>query len=117
MGNKMKTKKMVYISGPISDIPNDNAEAFAAAERDLTARGYDTYNPQRKNRAMVRIMFGVADGEPTYAQWMAASLSALHDCDAIAFLSGSENSVGAGIEKAVANQHGMPEVVLIGEVG
>jgi hypothetical protein len=103
-------KKRVYISGQITGMPNGNKEAFAEKERELIARGYEVYNPQRRNRKVVGRLFPtlMEAHPPTDAQWMAASLYMLAKCDIITFLPGVLQSPGGRIEMAVSYRDNMP---------
>lgn len=87
----------IYISGPITGMPNNNREAFSEAARLLQSAGHEVVNP--------------FDIDPsTNKQWheyMRADIKALCDCDALAWLPGSANSKGAMLEIHIAQQLGM----------
>lgn len=92
----------VYISGPITDMPDCNRSAFADAENKLRALGYDPVNP-------------LHNGLPPDAAWarhMKADIKLLMDCDALVWLDGWDKSRGARIEIKLADGLGMPAVAL-----
>jgi hypothetical protein len=113
----------VYISGPMTGLPDLNRTAFDAAEKRLTAQGHFVINPHR-----IGELFGTAeelsesfeifyaiDGKDNYIlkdeldkrasiarAVMDADLAAVRSCDAIYLLRGWETSRGAKKELAEA---------------
>lgn len=87
----------VYISGPMSNMPDLNFPAFNAAAAQLRQRGYDAVNPVDLN----------PDPGTPWHECMRAGLKALCDCDAICLLPGWENSTGAYLELHVAHRIGL----------
>lgn len=90
--------KRVYISGPMTGLPNFNRDAFNHAEDQLRARGFDPLNPSSN---------GLADDAP-YDEHMRADLRMLLTADMVATLPGWERSRGANIETRLASDLGMP---------
>lgn len=86
----------VYISGPMTGLPNFNREAFDVAAVDLEAMGYQVANP-----ASVSIENG------TWGQYMREDLVMLLRCDAVLALPGWRKSRGARIEIGLAKKLGM----------
>ena len=87
----------IYISGPMTGVPNYK-DKFDEAEKYLTDKGYDVFNPARVDDALpVKIM--------TYDEIMDIDLCMLRMCDAIYMLNGWCSSKGAWIElmDALAN--------------
>lgn len=84
---------MVYISGPMTGLPNYNFEAFNDAEAMLEAKGFVVVNPAR---------FG--DQRRSWEENMRMSLDGLLICEAIYFLPGWEQSRGAILEHAIAKE-------------
>ncbi len=82
----------IYISGPISGMPNGNKNAFAHAAIDLQSIGHVPVNP-REN--------GLPDEAPWEAH-MKMDVKLLVDCDGIAMLPGWEESRGATLEHNLA---------------
>ena len=82
-------KKVVYIAGPITGVPNYR-EAFEQAENDLPAVGYIPLSPAKLPRGL------------TNDQYMRITLAMLDSADAVLFLVGWENSNGAKVEHECA---------------
>ena len=91
---KVSTK--VYISGPITGIPDGNKEAFEVAERVLREKGYAVFNPRRH----------VPQGLD-WATAMRSAIKLLLECDAIYLLSDWSHSKGAQVEYGLAKTLGM----------
>jgi hypothetical protein len=89
--------KYVYISGPMTGIPEWNLPAFAKAEADLVNAGYTAVNPGRHG----------ADPNRAWEDYLRRDLQELLGCDAVALLPGWENSRGAQLEVHVAHALGM----------
>lgn len=83
---------MIYISGPMSGVPDGNVEEFDRAEKWLIGLGYHTVNP-----AHLR-----GDNVTRHADFLRADLKALLDCDQIFMLEGWQRSPGARAEMEVA---------------
>lgn len=100
----MNTNKplRVYISGPMSGLPDLNFPAFNAAAERLRALGIDAINPAEIN----------PESEMTWAACMRADIKALCDCDALALLPGWEDSRGAHLELHLAHRLEMKVVFL-----
>ena len=87
----------VYLSGPMTGLPELNFPAFHAAAFRLRAMGFDVVNPPEIN----------PDSAMGWEQCMRADIKALCDCDTIALLPGWENSKGAHLEVHVAHRLGI----------
>lgn len=90
-------RKAVYLSGPMSGLPDFNKQAFMNAEARLNAAGIKVVNP-------------VKNGVPADAEWsehMRADISMLMTCAQIAMLPGWQNSKGAKLELHIAKQLGI----------
>ena len=87
----------IFISGPMSGRPDDNAPAFFGMEHMLKEMGHDVYNPAWNE-------YG-----PSWrrADYLALDISALSRCDAMVQLDGWENSKGAQAEYAFAKAAGI----------
>lgn len=78
----------IYISGPMTGLPQNNYPAFMAAEAALIAAGYEVLNPAR-------------NGLPATATWdehMRVDIIMLMGADAVALLDGWDESRGAAKE-------------------
>jgi nucleoside 2-deoxyribosyltransferase len=87
----------VYLSGPMTGLPELNFPAFNAAAARLRAEGAQVVNPAEIN----------PDGGLSWEQCMRADIKALCDCDAIVLLPGWEGSKGAHLELHVAHRLGL----------
>ena len=86
----------VYISGPMSGLPDHNYPAFAKAARELREAGYEVVNPAELDRP----------GEITWEDHMRVDIAAMMDCTAICILPGSDASKGAMLERMIASKLG-----------
>lgn len=92
-------KKIVYIAGPMTGIPELNFPAFNEAAKRWSEAGWLVLNPASH-------LGGATDGE--YSQYMRVSFHDLLVADAIALLPGAEASAGASAEIIVAERLGLP---------
>lgn len=90
-------KKHLYISGPMSGLPDYNHPAFNEAARLLRAAGYQVTNPAEKALPITA----------TWLQHMRADIRAMMDCDGLAILPGWQNSRGANAEINLAHSLGL----------
>lgn len=91
-------KTTLYLSGPMTGLPDFNAPAFNAAAQLLRHHGYTVFNP-------------VENGVPADAAWaehMRADIAALTRCVVLVALPGCENSRGAQLEIHIAKCLDMP---------
>jgi hypothetical protein len=94
----------VYLSGPISNMPELNRPAFARAASSLKASGYAVVNP-----------FEVCPCPASWEEAMRADIAAMLTCDAIALLPGWECSRGSKLEKQIADALGMRPMFITSE--
>lgn len=90
----------IYISGPMSGIPELNYPAFNHAAENLRERGYEVVNP-------AGLPSPKPVGENTWEEFMRADLAVLLNCDMIYMLRGWGVSRGARLEYTVATALGM----------
>lgn len=88
----------IFISGPITGT-KDYLERFAAAERELTRRGYEVINPAK--------VLAVVPVELSWNTCMDITLALLKACDAVYMLKGWEQSAGATMEHINAEKLGV----------
>ena len=87
----------VYISGPMTGMPELNFPAFNLAAEQLRAAGYVVVNPVEVN-----------DGHSSeWGDCMRNDIRALMDCDTVALLPGWQASRGANLERHIAQELGM----------
>lgn len=99
----MGQKKVVFISGPITDVPR-YWEAFEKAEDELTARGFIALSPSR-------LPYGM-----TNAQYSRICLAMIDSADAVLFLPGYGGSHGATVEYKYVRYAGKPHGTSINEL-
>lgn len=87
----------IYISGPMTGLPELNFPAFHSAASRLRALGHEVVNPAELN----------PDPAAKWSDCMRTDIKALMDCDAIAMLPGWQDSKGASLEHHIANQLGL----------
>jgi hypothetical protein len=98
----------VYISGPITGMPDQNRPAFDAAELAIASRGHVPVNPLR-----------VAAHLPPESDWyeyMRTDVRALLGCDAILLLEGWRDSRGARIEEFLSALLDIPRIVTVSDL-
>ena len=89
--------KRVYISGPMTGLPEFNFPAFHSAAQELRRCGYEVVNPAEIN----------AENNGDWHFYLRADIKALCDCDILALLPGWEGSNGAHLELHVAHRLGI----------
>lgn len=102
---KLKPGSKVYLSGPMTGMPDLNWPAFNDQATRLRAMGYQVVSPAEIN----------TDPSADWHQCLRNDLRALLDCDAMALLDGWQRSAGAHLEMHVAHRVGI-EIVIAGEI-
>jgi len=92
----------VYLSGPMSNLPDENFPAFNLAAKNLRAAGYEVVNPAEFGTGVTGL-----EGLARWQKYLRADIKALMDCDGIVMLSGWRFSEGAKLEHLVASQLGL----------
>ena len=93
----------IYISGPMTGLPNLNMEAFNDAENKLRKAGWaDIRNP-------ARLAVNEYENLPR-SLYLRSDLRQLLDCQAILLLRGWEQSKGARLEALIADEVGIRRV-------
>lgn len=87
--------KRIYLSGPMTGLPDENRPAFHAEAARLRKLGYQVENPAELN----------PPGTPRHI-CMRVDIQALLGCDTLALLPGWIDSSGALLERANAVQFG-----------
>lgn len=90
--------KRVYVSGPMTGIPQHNFPAFNSASALLRDKGYQVVNPAEINPH---------PGKDSWERCRRNDIRALCECDAIALLPGWESSKGAHLEVHLGHRLGM----------
>lgn len=108
---KAKTKKKVYIVGPMSFYPRYNHSLFMAVLREWLRFDYDAKTPFELNNIVWRKHFGrdfdpsidTCDyGDPILAEMFAEDMRYLSECDIVAAIPGWEFSKGSRVELQAA---------------
>lgn len=94
-----KAFSVVYISGPMSDLPDLNYPSFFAAEKVLETKYSKVLNPAR-----LRLDKGQ---ENTWENWMRKAIVMMMEATHVVLLPGWENSKGAKEEVRLAELLGM----------
>jgi hypothetical protein len=92
----------VYLSGPITGLPDLNRLAFELAAIDLRHKGYRVINPHEA-------CIGLPPSS-TWLDYMRVDIKALVMCDAIYMLPGWWKSRGARIEWVIAKMLGIKRI-------
>ena len=108
--------KMIYISGPMSNTPNSNFEAFDKAEKQLVKLGYNVLNPHKICDELNTRFFEMGKN-PEYEDYLKEDiLQMLSKCDKVLVLKGWRQSKGAKLEIATAIACGLDVVFDISDV-
>lgn len=91
-----KDRPRIFLSGPMTDLPESNYPAFNATAARLRALGYHVENPA-ENPEPVSLA-----GEPSWTDYMRLSIAQLVTCNVVALLPGWANSRGAHMERHIA---------------
>lgn len=94
--------RRIFISGPMSDLPDMNYPAFHRLAAALRAQGHHVENPAEN------------PAQPDWPSYMALSLAQMLTCQEVVLLPGWEQSSGAVWEASVAHGLGKPVGELIG---
>ncbi len=90
--------KRIYLSGPMTGLPDFNYPAFNAEAARLRALGYEVVNPAENPE------------QATWADYMRQDIPQLLTCDTLALLPAWHNSRGAKLEHHIAAQLGIFKV-------
>jgi len=90
--------KKVYISGPITEIDDNNKADFARAEKYWTELGYNVINPLLNNHIYQKLGYNAVMGK---------DIQDMLACDIVAVLPDWMNSKGATQEVAIAIANGL----------
>lgn len=99
----------VYVSGPMTGIPDNNKQAFRAAAVLLREMGHEPLLPCD----MCGEVTGRAGDPPDWHDFIAADIRAMADAEAVCYLPGHERSYGCRIEAVVAERMGLPVLAIV----
>lgn len=93
----------VYLSGPMTGLPELNRENFERAAKSLRSQGFEVVNPHD-----IRPAVGPdATVDEAWKAALRADLAAMMTCDAVVLLPGWEKCSGANLELHVAHRVGL----------
>ena len=92
-------KRKIYISGPITGVP-DFKERFAEVEEMYRQKGFYVISPAKLNEIL-------PEEGTTWEEYMDFALMLMRKCDTIHLLPGWKNSKGATVEYYVALERDM----------
>ena len=96
LSHRIKSSDVVYISGPMTGLPEFNKPAFNAMESRLAAAGCRVLNPARQPDGL------------EYAEYMRRAVHDLLAATRVVFLTDHHKSRGAMLEWSVAYNLGLP---------
>ena len=102
----------VYISGPMTGMPDNNKELFARAAKHLRDRGLVVISPAEQPDEVLD-GDGWSSDDDEYEGFLARDKGLVEQVDAIVFLKGWERSGGAGREGRWAIEAGHPLYILM----
>lgn len=97
--NLISDNNIIYISGPMTNLPNFNHEAFNKKAKELRALGYKVFNPAEHDG-------GSTDKAREF--YLREDITQLLKCSSVILLPGWRNSKGALLEVAIAKELQMP---------
>lgn len=97
----------IYISGPMTGLPDFNRSRFDEVARELRFRGYVVLNPAENPLPRCG----------TWQGWMRMALRQLCKADCVVMLEGWQSSRGALMEKRLADDLGIPVQAYEGVLG
>jgi hypothetical protein len=102
----------VYVSGPVTGLPDNNAGAFNEAEKILRGREdvLTVINPVRIGQNVEYLFKNVYNAPVRREDYMRACIRELTRATHIAYLPGWEHSRGAKLEHAIADSLGIEEI-------
>ena len=103
----MRKTNTVYLSGPMTGLPDNNFPTFNAAASGLRMLGYNVVNPAELDTKVEGL-----GTDQAWRQYMRADIKYLLDCDAIVMLPGWNESRVATLEHLIAQGLQMPVMTL-----
>lgn len=103
--------KRIYISGPMTGIPEYNYPAFDRAAIVISEHGYAPVNPAEISRVL-ECEFAEMNLTPNRFDYLRRDIAELVKCNGIFMLPGWQDSEGATLEHMVALACGIEEVTI-----
>jgi len=105
----------VYISGPITGLPNNNKQAFQTAaarlwdiKRSTRFCNMKIISPPTHIAKRLERQFAAKGKEPQWSDYMRACIKKLTEADCVFFLADWVKSEGATMERYIAKRLGIP---------
>jgi hypothetical protein len=99
---KFQQNETIYISGPVTGIPEHNKPKFLLAEKMLLSYGCHVFNPTH-----IEGPIDPLEGEALWQYYMHFCVRALPECEGILMLPDWQNSKGAKWEHRIAEMLGL----------
>ena len=99
--------RITYISGPMSNYPQNNYPEFMRVERRLIEQDYHVINPARLGKQLAEYRQSIPAPPPQWLDYMQISIYELTRCHEIFMLLGWAESRGAMIEFTLAKLLGI----------
>jgi len=93
----------VYLSGPMSGLPDNNYPTFNKGAKVLRMLGYDVVNPAENDIDVQGL-----DDDAAWHKYLRHDIKLLMDCDCLVLLPGWPDSRGATLERLIAQSLSMP---------
>ena len=93
----MPSRGMIYLSGPMSGLPDFNFSAFRAEAARLRVLGHAVINPAEIN----------TDHSLSWEECLRADIRSLCECDTLAYMPDWEASKGVHLEMSIAHRLGI----------
>lgn len=101
-GNAPQANETVYISGPVTGIPEGNKPKFLLAEQMLLSHGCHVFNPTN-----IEWPIDPLEGEALWRYFMHFCVRNMPECDSVLMLPDWQNSKGAKWEHRIAEMLGL----------
>lgn len=101
---------IIYLSGPMSGLPDLNYPEFHRVAKELTERGFEVLSPADIVLPKELLELIGDDKDWLWNAYMREAIPMLMRCNTIALLKGWQESAGAGLEITIAAPLGMKVV-------
>lgn len=103
----IEPRERIYLSGPMSNLPDLNHPLFHAVAADLRGKGYRVNNPAETALPQLPVSMNPVDKLSIWIAYMREDIKLLMDSDKVAVLPNWQQSKGAKLEVYLAHELGM----------